>query len=205
VKSRFVISIVFFSLFAGHAIAADNVYGVFSLGYSDAEFAMSEGKNTAYKLGVGYQFDRQWYAEFGFQQLADERLQRKLPETLEGAQNYQNGMQGVGLYAAVLGKAANQVGELYYRLGVLKTDLEGQSMLTGSASCELGVATEFNVASGDSFTLCDYDEGGVAGVIGIGFDYYLGTKTMLRTEVEYIQGENDLQVSAGYIGIRYNF
>lgn len=204
-KSRNLVSIVFLTLCTCNAIAADNLYGVFNLGYSDAEFAMSDGKSATYKLGVGYQFDRQWYAEFGFQQLADESLQRDLPGTLEAAQNYQNGMKGIGLYAAVLGKASSQIGELYYRLGVLNTDIEGQSLLTGSAACELGVATEFNVASGDTFTLCDYDEGGVAGVIGIGFDFYLGTKTMLRAEVEHIQGQNDLQVSAGYIGIRYNF
>ena len=196
---------VFLSLCACHAVAADNLYAVFNLGYSDAEFAMSDGKSTAYKLGLGYQFDRQWYAEIGFQQLADESLQRDLPGTLEDAQDYQNGMQGNALYAAVLGKAASRVGELYYRLGILKTDIEGQSLLTGSENCELGAATEFNLSSGETFTLCDYDEGGVAGVIGIGFDFYLSTRTMLRTEIEHIQGDNDLQVSTAFVGIRYNF
>ncbi len=81
-------------------------------------------------------------------QLADESLQRELLGSLEGAQNYQNGMKGMGLYAALLSKASNQVGELYYRLGVLNTYIEGQSLLTGSATCELVVATEFNVALG---------------------------------------------------------
>ncbi len=42
-------------------------------------------------------------------------------------------------------------------------------------------------------------------MIGIGFDFYLSGKTMLRTEVEHIQGKNNLQVSVGFIGIRYNF
>ena len=196
---------VFLSLCTFNALAVDNVYAVFNLGYSDAEFATSEGKSAAYKLGLGYQFDRQWYAEFGFQQLADESLPGDLPETLEAAQSYQNKMNGIGMYAALLGKASSQVGELYYRLGVLNTDIEGQSLLTGSATCDLGVATEFNVASGDTFTLCNYDESGIAGVVGIGFDFYLSGKTMLRAEVEHIQGENDLKVSTGFIGIRYNF
>ncbi|MFT4995251.1 MAG: hypothetical protein ACI965_002300 [Paraglaciecola sp.] len=204
-KSRISVSIVFMSLCTFSAVAAENFYGVFNLGYSDAEVALSDSKSAAYKLGLGYQFDRQWYAEFGFQQLADVSLQRDLPETREAAQNYQNKMKGIGLYAALLGKASNEVGELYYRLGVLNTDIEGQSLLTGSATCVLGVATEFTVPSGDAFTLCEYDESGIAGVIGIGFDFYLSGKTMLRAEVEHIKGENDLELSAGFIGIRYNF
>jgi hypothetical protein len=51
------------------------------------------------------------------------------------------------------------------------------------------VATEFNVASGDTFTLCDYDEGGVAGVIGIGFDFYLSGKPCYELKLNIFRGK----------------
>ena len=196
---------VLFSICLTRVYAADNLYGVFSLGYADAEYSVNESQGGAYKLAVGYQFDPQWYAEFGYQQLVDESLASALPNTDDAAQNFTGGMQGSALFASVLGKAAGRMGELYYRLGLLKTDIKGQDLLSGSAACELGTAREFAVDSGQAFTLCEYDEGGLAGVIGIGFDFYVDTRTMIRAEIEYIQGENDLKLSTAFIGLRYNF
>jgi hypothetical protein len=38
-------------------LAANNLYTVFSVGYSDVEFIKDPDKNFGYKMAFGYQFD----------------------------------------------------------------------------------------------------------------------------------------------------
>jgi hypothetical protein len=192
-------------VFTVELIAAEDIYGVVSLGYSDSDFEVEQPNNAGYKLTLGYQVDRQWYAEFGFQQLADQSLQLSLPVTLNEAENFEPEIQANALYAALLGKARGQMGELFYRFGIMKTDVRGQSLSAGSALCEQGTATVFSVESGEEYTLCDYDEGGIAGVVGLGFDFFLTARSMIRVEAEHIKGQNDLSMNAVYVGLRYNF
>lgn len=190
-------------MFSTPVSATENLYGVLSAGYTETEFDLNQVNQGSYKFAVGYQFDRQWYAEFGYQQLADEGLKSTLPVTLAEVDSFQPGMEGDALFAAMLGKAAGSMGELFYRVGILKTDIRGQSLAEGD-SCELGQGQPFNI-SGSAYTLCEYDEGGVAGVIGVGFDFYVGTQMMIRTEFEHIAGENGLSINAAYVGFRFNF
>lgn len=44
-----------------------------------------------------------------------------------------------------------------------------------------------------------------AGILGLGFDYYISTSLMIRSEIEHIQGESDYSANAVYIGLRVNF
>ena len=198
------ITLCFFTV---NLLAAENLYGVASLGYSDfdSDFAVEQPENAGYKLTLGYQVDRQWYVEFGFQQFADQSLQLSLPTTLNDAENFEAKIQGNAVYAALLGKARGQLGELFYRLGVLNTDVRGQSLSVGSVLCNQGTATVFSVDSGEEYTLCDYDEGGIAGVVGLGFDFFLTARAMIRVEAEHIRGQDDLTINAVYVGLRYNF
>mgnify|MGYP003635142267 CR=1 FL=1 len=56
--------------------------------------------------------------------------------------------------------------------------------------------------SGDA---CSFDEGVVAGIAGLGFDYYVGLKSMVRLEYTYLGGEDDLSTHLVSLGFRYNF
>ncbi len=119
--------------------------------------------------------------------------------------DHEQAQQGDALFLAFLGKASGRSGELFYRIGVLKTDLRGQQFFAGERACELGQASFITVENLGLATVCDYDQGGAAGVIGIGYDYFIGARTMLRAEMEYIKGQDNLELSAGFIGFRYNF
>ncbi len=44
-------------------LAADKLYTVMSVGYSDLEFTQESNKGLGYKMAIGYQFDPQWYVE----------------------------------------------------------------------------------------------------------------------------------------------
>lgn len=186
-------------------LAADNLYTVFSIGYSDVEFTQESNKGFGYKMALGYQIDPQWYVEAGYQQLSHDKLYLTELPTAADITNAENVQQGDALFLAFLGKASGRVGELFYRLGVLKTDIRGQQLLAGARECEFGQANVMAIADFGTATMCDYDESGVAGVIGLGFDYFVGARTMVRAEVEYIKGQDNLTVTTASIGLRYNF
>lgn len=186
-------------------LAADNLYTVFSVGYSDVEFIQNSNEGLGYKMAFGYQIDPQWYVEAGYQQLIHNNLYSTNLPTAADITNAENVQQGDALFISLLGKASSQVGELFYRLGVLKTDIHGQQLMPGVRECEFGQAIVLDITNFGTATMCDYDESGVAGVIGLGFDYFIGARTMVRTEIEYIKGQDNLTVTTLNVGLRYNF
>ncbi|WJG10477.1 outer membrane beta-barrel protein [Aliiglaciecola sp. LCG003] len=186
------------------SLAADNLYGVISGGFGKSDFQTNDSESGAYKFALGYQFHRQWYAEFGYQQLSGQDLLIELPSTQDSLEQAEFGLTADAIVASVLGKASGNMGELFYRLGVMKVDIEGQN-LTESSQCEFGEVRPFTLSSGEDYTLCEYDEAVLAGVIGVGFDFYLGVHFMLRAEVEHVKGEHDFSNNAAYLGLRYNF
>ncbi len=187
------------------ALAADNTYAIFSLGGADLEYSEQETDGLAYKLGLGYQFHPQWYVEVGYQQLIDESLFTGQVPSDQAVSERQTKLQGDGLFLAFLGKASGRQGELFYRLGVLKTDVRGQTLNSGVVGCEVGQSQSIQTTSQQTATLCDFDKSGTAAVLGLGYDYFVGPRTMLRTEVEYIKGSQSLTSTMLSIGLRYNF
>lgn len=163
-------------LVAANAAATERMYAVVSAGYADNEFAQYSDGSVAYKLAVGHQFHPQWYVEGGYQRIADDAASDGNPA---------NGLEGDALFVSVLGKAASREGELFYRVGVMRADLQGSVVFDDIVE--------------------PYDDGVMAGIVGIGFDYYVGLNTMVRLEAEYIGGEDDFQSSAVYLGFRFNF
>ena len=189
-------------LLSANLQAADNLYSLVSVSYSELDYAAQSFDDINYKFALGYQIDRQWYAEFGYQQLVDQDAAQLAPETSQQADDFEGQAQGDALYAALLGKAASEMGELFYKIGVMKIDIKGQALVESEQSCSLGQASPLQSAN---YQVCDYDEGSVAGIFSLGFDFYLSEKTMLRTEVEYIKGQDKLEATLVQVGIRYNF
>ncbi|MDO6566354.1 hypothetical protein Q4561_04740 [Alteromonas sp. 1_MG-2023] len=157
--------------------SASTSYGVGSIGYSDFEFTSLDDRGLTYSVAYGRQVHEQWYAEVGYLNLIND----------SGGDTELN---GDALYLALLGKANNQFGELYYKLGIANADISGKS------SCGNDVIT------GDA---CSFDEGVVAGIIGLGFDYYVGLKSSVRFEYVYLSGEDDLSAHLMSVGFRYKF
>lgn len=167
------------------AVATEKMYGTVGVGYADAEFSQQAQDGMTYNLAIGHQFMSQWYVELGYQQLVDE-------------QSASAGMKADALYLAILGKAGSYNGELFYKLGIMNVDVAGFESLNESGRCGVGEAVS-------DVGICQYDEGSLAGVIGLGYDYHLGLRSMLRLEYNYIGGENDLKAHVVNIGFRYNF
>lgn len=162
------------------AAATERMYATVSALYTDVDNAGQSVTGPGYKLGLGYQFHPQWYVETGVQQLTDQN-------------DALNALQIDGLYLSLLGKARNRQGELFYRIGVMRLDLEGLYIPEGTA-CAAVIPSP-----------CAINETILAGNIGIGFDFFITDRMMLRVEGEYIQGEQDFSSGALTLGLRYNF
>jgi hypothetical protein len=172
------------------AQALDSIYGAAGMLYSTTEFSQRDEDDVGYQLVLGHAISRQWYIEVGYSELMNMSSDNK--GNLD--------METNALYISALGKASNQVGELFYRIGVANLDVAALEQPIDD-SCELGALRE--QVSGVS--LCQYDEGILAGIIGLGFDFYIANKTFLRLEVNYFRGENDYVSGTAFVGIRYNF
>lgn len=170
-------------------LAIERMYGALSAGYTDFSFSQYQDVSDAnYRLVLGHQFHRQWYVEGGYFQLLD-----KTDDAGRTA-------QANALYLGLLGKASHRVGELFYRLGVLNMDVQAiEAQVEGS--CQYGSTVTLNDAS----VACSYDEGSVAGMVGLGFDWYVAPKTFIRMEVDYIKGQDGLDIGLVNLGVRYNF
>lgn len=162
-----------------------NNYLVASVGYATVDsplVAMAneniETDDVAIGLAYGYQFHRQWYAEAGYLKLADKQ---------EGSA----ALESDAPFIAVLGKAGNQTGELFYRLGI--TSVKTRT----TRYAEAGIC---DVAEG-----CTHEARLLGGMVGLGFDYYMGLKSMLRVEYTYIGGQDDFNAHLVNVGLRYNF
>lgn len=173
------------------AQAIERMYGVIGAGYSDLEYRQAQDESFSYKLVLGHQFHRQWYVEAGYYQLAD------IDAESDGSGF---SLQSDALYLGVLGKASHPVGELFYRLGVASVSVQSAELSTGG-DCAVGTA----VATAGNQTVCGYDESVAAGLIGLGFDYYVATKTFIRLEAEYLRGKDGFDTSFISLGVRYNF
>lgn len=170
-------------LACSQAYATEKMYGALGVSYSDTEFNHQDGDGVGYSLAVGHQFDPQWYVEGGFMQLLDE-------------QSASDGYKADVLYLAVLGKASSIQGELYYKLGIAKADLLGRENALETGGCRLGERQEAR---------CRFDESVAAAMLGLGYDYNLGMRSMLRLEYTYLIGEHDFQAHVATFSFRYNF
>ena len=171
-----------FSLFyCFSSTAFANSYGLLSVGYSDVDLGNVSDKSASYGAAFGYQFHPQWYVEAGYLSLIDSQNERKQ-------------LQAHGPYISVLGKAEGDDGELYYRLGLASID-KTESYLVQDGECKDNAAT----------SVCESDERILAGMIGLGFDYFVGRNAMLRLEYMYMGGKDDFSSNSLNLGLRYNF
>lgn len=159
-----------------------NAYGVISLGYSDSSVGKVSDQSVGYSAALGYQIHRQWYVEAGYMDLLDSRDDNQFASA-------------TGPYLSILGKAGNEQGELFYKLGIASID-KSEGYVPQDGMC--GNASE-------TASWCEFDERIVAGIIGLGFDFFLSPNSMLRAEYVYLGGESDFSSNTVNIGFRYNF
>jgi OmpA-like transmembrane domain. len=107
------------------------------------------------------------------------------------AETDEQSLSSKGPYLALLGKASSPKGELYYKLGVASVDIEQGSINSSAGGAEA-------LAGG-------YEDTIVAGLAGLGFDYYVGMKSKVRVEYTYFGGKDDFSAHIVNLGFRNNF
>jgi hypothetical protein len=173
------------------AQAVDRLYGVAGVGYGDGDLDGATASGVSYRFAIGHRYHRQWNLELGYQNIVDDE-----------ANGLGEGLSAKAITLSALGKAANRDGELFYRIGLAHIDISGQALADNDGVCAAGSAIG-TVA--DVGTFCGIDENVFGGVVGLGYDAYVGLNSMVRIEGEYIYGESEFSAGAMYIAFRYNF
>ncbi|MDC8830308.1 outer membrane beta-barrel protein [Alteromonas gilva] len=175
-------------LMTTNVTAMERLYAVVGAGYSDIEVNSAAETDAGYRVVLGHQFHRQWHVEAGFYRLAD------INDVNQGSER---NFSADAIYLGVNGKASNEVGELYYRLGVANVSLQYSSAdSTGNCSAESNATSQNN---------CRYDSDTIAGIVGLGFDYSVAANTFVRFEAEYLRGKDGFDASIFSVGVRYDF
>ncbi|MDF2180049.1 outer membrane beta-barrel protein [Aliiglaciecola sp. CAU 1673] len=186
------------------AIAKSTTYGLLTLGYADADQGQASEKGMGYSFAMGYELNKQWVVELGFQQLLDE--DGAVPPNASAPLGESDTFKADALFVAMLGKASSSMGTLFYRVGLMSAKVESRTFLASTDSCDRGVEQVIAPqADASSFLSCTVDDTHMAGMLGLGFDFRLAPSFYLRTEIQHIRGEEDFQANTLQLGLRYDF
>lgn len=188
--------------FSSIAHSKTKMYAAVAGGYLQGENDVSSAEGGSYKLSIGYELHPQWYLEASYQSLPEQDHLVAATVTGDTQSDIEPAFKGNIWGLSMLGKAGNRSGELFYRVGILAFNTDYQSLGSGADLC--GSANNLSV-SGTAYSLCENSASGMAGVIGLGFDYFIGRNMLIRIEAEHIEGEGGFNSDGGYVGIRYNF
>ncbi|BDX07385.1 hypothetical protein MACH26_29060 [Planctobacterium marinum] len=171
--------------------------------FNDVSVADSSASEPGLSLAFGTEIHPQWYAEVGYKLIAADFEPPVEPLSTNELQ-LDSGVDASGLYLSFLGKATGQSGELFYKLGVMAMTYETSNQYDGEQGCDDAEPRVLAVSDG-SVTQCDYDDTAIAGIVGAGFDFFVGYRAQIRLQVEHIRGNNDIQINSVQLGYRYNF
>ncbi|MBE1298652.1 MAG: outer membrane beta-barrel protein [Alteromonadaceae bacterium] len=182
----------------------DKNYVAASVLGSQVDLGNSSEDEPGFAVAFGTQIHRQWYAEIGFNQFSSslESVNTSSLATVSDTLNV--GADASGFYLGLLGKASGQVGELYYRLGAMSLDYETY-YVDSSLACSNASGQTLTLADGNTTALCSKDDSDIAGMFGLGFDYYVGVNSQIRFSADHIRAPNNVQINAFQVGFRYSF
>ena len=175
-------------------------YVVAGGGYASNDINNYEHDEVTFKLNLGYVLSDQWSVELGYNGLGDSGLNNS-QLAVDNANFETNDYSITAFRLSALGRARNQHGELFYRVGVMQVNAQRTYALDG-AVCE---GSDSLIGTFSTTSVCQSDNDQIAGVIGLGFDFNLTNFTQLRVEVEHLQGQDDYSAQAILLGLRVNF
>lgn len=170
---------------------------------STNSFPSDDLEEVSYKLALGYELSQQWAFELAYQDMGDNEL-TMISDGQAIVDFSEQAFDVSAVQLSALGKASNRHGELFYRLGVMQVMNEA-SYRVNASECGVDDTLVANLSTDPLLSSCLRDNEELAGVIGIGFDFFVYRSLMLRLEMEYIKGEDDYEAQAAYVGFRLNF
>jgi hypothetical protein len=176
------------------------VYVVAGAGYATNNINNYQHDEVTFKLNVGYVLSKQWSVEIGYNGLGDSGLNNN-QLAVDNANFETNDYNITAFRLSALGRARNQHGELFYRVGVMQVNAQRTYALDDTI-CE---GNDALIATFSTTSVCQSDNDQIAGVIGLGFDFNMTDLTQLRVEIEHIQGQDDYSAQALLLGLRVNF
>nr|WP_245217594.1 outer membrane beta-barrel protein [Rheinheimera maricola] len=176
--------------------------------YSRVEHATNKSKGGGYEANLGYSINSNWSIELGYLDALDKTSTE--PDYDSGSL-YGNGYQLKGAMLTVLGKAAMAEGELYYRAGILRAEINATTFYNGEPqgfTCHNGLISEYEVTWDDieyNFFKCEASAKKNVALFGLGYKYNISDSWFLSTEVRRIFARSGFNVDNVSVGIGYRF
>lgn len=164
-------------------------------GWSTTDINPVSKDATGWRASVGYSIHPQWDVEVGYLSLLSGKT---IPS---GAEHGQISLDADVYYLGLLGKAGNETGELFYRVGVGQANVASQPSEDGDIGCNGGSGSIVDRTN----VYCGFDESYLAMILGLGFDYYFTDHLAIRFEGDYLFGENDTKSTKASVSLKVFF
>jgi opacity protein-like surface antigen len=194
---------------AGHADVYVNTGAYFSKAAKPVD---QQGAGTG--LGIGYELNKSWSVELSYDKLIDKSASR--PTVLKDASPYpldwENSYQSKGLILSALGKTAiNPSASLFYRIGVMYSDLDYSRFSAGKVDCAKGVKNieyyEFINAGKlvQQATGCYYADKSTELLLGLGVETNFNDNWFGRIEANHFFANKGEAITAAKLSVGYKF
>lgn len=165
-------------------------------------------------LGIGYELNNSWSFELSYDKLIDKSatspslLKDESPYPLD----FQSSYQSKGVILSALGKAAiNHSSSLFYRIGVMYSDLDYSRFYAGEADCSKGAKNieyyQFINAGKlvQQATACYYADKSTELLLGLGLETNFSDNWFGRIEANHFFANKGEAISAAKLSIGYKF
>lgn len=198
--------------FSTQALA--DVYVTTGAYYSKADNASDQtGPGTS--IGLGYEINPMWSIEFGYDNFIDEDGTKpylvNYPQTT--TLDFEDPYSHKGWVLSALGKTAlNDSSTLFYRAGVMQSDVrqtvysQGQEACKGQPDDETGYS--FVDAEGNTFqraTGCDYKQKSTDLIFGLGIQTNFSENWFGRMEAVHVFADKGEAITAAKLSVGYKF
>lgn len=187
---------------------AEHFYISAAATYSRVEHSTNKSKGGGYEANLGYSINSDWSIELGYLDALDKTSTE--PDDDSGFL-YGNGFQIKGAMLTLLGKAAMAGGELYYRAGILRAEINSTTFYRGESqgfACHNGTILEYLVyLDGDEYDFfkCVSSAKKNVALFGLGYKYAMSDSWFLSTEARRIFVRSGFNVDNVSVGIGYRF
>lgn len=182
--------------------------------FSKAEKPIDQ-QGTGSSLGIGYQVNDSWSAEFSYDNLIDETGKKPYATNQKDPLqiNWDNAYQNKGFILSALGKTAiNPAATLFYRIGVMSSDVDFTKYSLGENDCGTAAYQSSNQSfpsiNGKSVqhtTACSYKDQSTDFLLGLGVETKLTDNWFGRIEANHFFANKGEAITAAKISIGYRF
>ena len=186
--------------------SAKNYYLSGAAIYSRVDHSDNDSKGGGAELNLGYTINSSWSIELSY---LDALSETSSEPDYDSRSLYTHGYELNGVMLSILGKTSLAEGELYYRAGIMRTDVNSTTFYeTDNFNCDSGLVSGYVVNWDDdvyNFFKCEVSEKKNVALFGLGYKYDFNDNWFFRTELRRLFMRDSFYVDNLSVGLGYRF